>query len=137
MMDKSIFKKLEATQRKFLKAIKLNRNLTNHDNVFDELKIVKVAIRVNVNMLKSFNRIVMNQGPSDLYRRIKTNSEVRDRNLRFGCQYKKACYKSQVGRKSFMYLVVDKYNDLQKFINAKELKNNNFVNNCILFCRNK
>jgi len=81
MMDKGWMKKFETIQRKFIKAVKLNKDILNYDDVFKEMKITRVDIRFNVNLLKMFNRIRVNEKPFDLYEKIRINNDVRLREL--------------------------------------------------------
>ena len=46
MMDKGWMKKFETIQRKFIKAVKLKKDILNYDDVFKEIKITRVIILI-------------------------------------------------------------------------------------------
>jgi len=70
-------KKYETIRRKFIEAVKLKKDLLNYYDVFQEIKITRVDIRINVNLLKMFNRIRVNEKPFDLYEKTRIYNDVR------------------------------------------------------------
>ena len=132
IMDKGWIDKFQIVQNKFIRAIKRSDNY-NYQLIRKELKIVQISIRINVNALKTVNRLISKEMPSDLYDRIKRNRENRIRSLRYGNKFRLPSYLLINSQKTFFYDAISKYNDLQDYVLRHNLNNNNFIDNCIKF----
>jgi Reverse transcriptase (RNA-dependent DNA polymerase) len=133
MMDKGILDKIQKLQNKFIKAIKMKKEISNYETVLSELKIVKVNKRININIMKTINRVIINDMPKEISSRFQTNSNVRQRTLRFGNKYKLPYYFTKIGQKSFFFDGVKKFNELNEFVVKHKLESNNFIENCMKF----
>jgi hypothetical protein len=136
MMDNGWLDKFQIVQNKFLKAM-IKKDRYNMNELRTELNIVEVTTRININVLKQINRLITKELPLDLVSRIKTNEESRNRVLRHGKKLRVPDYISSLGHKSFFHDAISKFNELQDFVLKNKLSNENFINNCIKFFKNK
>jgi hypothetical protein len=133
MSCKSQIDKMQKIQNKFLRAIKLKKEMSNHDLVRKELNICNVYVRINVNILKSLNRINTNKMPNELIKRIKIVSNKTRHNLRQGTEFNVPKYYTKVGKKSFFYYGKNLMNQANRYISKNKLQNNNIINNYCKF----
>jgi Reverse transcriptase (RNA-dependent DNA polymerase) len=137
MSEKSFLDSIQKIQNKFIRAIKMKKRMENHDLVRKEINIVNVSTRININIMKAFNRIINKNLPLELNKRITLVNSKNKFNLRHGKAYNVPKYLTKVGRKSFFYMAQELLNEANEFIKKNKLENKNLIVNYINFLSNK
>lgn len=136
MSDKKFLDLIQKIQNKFIRAIKLKNRMENHELVRKQLNIVNVSIRVNVNVLKTFNRINNRKLPIELNKRITLISTKNKYSLRQGNSFNVPNYLTKVGKKSFFYSAQKMLNEANEYIKKNKLENKNTIENYCKFLSN-
>jgi len=123
MSDKSFMDSIQKIQNKFIRAIKMKKRMENHDLVRKEINIVNISMRININVMKTFNRIINKNLPLELNKRITLVSSKNKFNLRHGKAYNVPKYLTKVGKKSFFYVTQKLINEANEFIKKSKLEN--------------
>ena len=137
MSDKKYLESIQKIQNKFLRAIKMKKTMENHDGVRKELNIVNAITRVNVNILKTINRIITKKLPCELNKRISLVSTKNKYKLRKGSTYNVPNYFTKVGKRSFMCYSLNILNEFNEFVKKNKLDNQNVIVNYLKFLSNK
>ena len=129
MMDQQTLNSLQVVQNKCMRVI----NRENINELREKYKIVLVDTRINVNVIKSLNRILIKGKPSILNNLFVRNIDARVRQMRFANNLVIPNYLKKRAQKSFVFVAAREYNLITKFIHDNKLSNNNYINNVIKF----
>lgn len=136
MSDAKYLKSFQLIQNKFLRAIKLKKRMENHELIRKQMNIVNVSVRININILKAFNRINSKKLPFELNKRISLISTKNKYKLRQANAFNIPNYLTKVGKKSFFYCSQKMINEANEYIKKNKLENNNLIANYIKFLSN-
>jgi hypothetical protein len=137
MSDKSFLDSMQKIQNKFIRAIKMKKRMENHDLVRKEMNIVNVSMRININIMKAFNRIINNNLPVELRKRISLVGSKNKFNLRHRNAYNVPRYLTKTGKKSFFYVAQKLLNGANEFITKNKVENKNLIVNYTNYLSNK
>lgn len=127
MMDLNTINQLQIIQNKCLRVI--NRENINELRV--KHNIVLINTRINVNIVKTLNRILTKGKPNVLNKLIMVNNDKRISNLRFGNDLVVPNYIKKKSQKTFMFVATLEYNKIIRYISENKNEKNTFINDVI------